>query len=74
MANSVDPDKTVSYGSALFAQVPVLVCRAERFNEICAYIAFDIFRKIVFCVSLYSEEEILQNVVSDLPFVVILMH
>ena len=36
MANSVDPDETalraVSSGSALFANVSVLVCRDERVN------------------------------------------
>ena len=37
MTNSVDPDKTarfaVSSGSTLFAQLSVLVCRAERVNS-----------------------------------------
>ena len=35
MANSADPDETtVSSGSKLFAQVLVLVCRAEKGREL----------------------------------------
>ena len=33
MTNIVDPNETVSSGSTFFAQVSVLVCKAERVEE-----------------------------------------